>query len=310
MEIAVHNRVETAVVIPVHNGRDGLARCLEYLEWCRDRADTGVVVVDSGSTDGSAELVSSRFAWVHLVSGPDTMWWTEATNLGARYALESLGVRRLCLLNHDCLLSEVAYTHLSACQAEHPLDIVCAQVRVAGGDEALFQGGRVLWSGKLAIDGFLARPDPEPPSRYVVWCGGMGVLVPRLVYEMLGGFDGERFPHYWADADFCLRASRLGVRVWYCSDAVVLNDRSTTGLSVNAESASLTDIWRLVTHRKSAVNVRDTFAFYRRHFGLRAPVPLLHVYVVHLGSALRRVTLRHRRPGTSDVSASPQDGRR
>jgi GT2 family glycosyltransferase len=306
----VSQDLRTAVVIPVHNGRDGLARCLKALKWSAKRDDVVVIVADAGSTDGTAEFVRSTVGWAVLVTGPDTMWWTAATELGARYAFDRLDADRLCLLNHDCALDEAAFSQLAACQAAHPGDIVCAQVRVFGEDLALFQGGRVCPSGRLAIKGYLMSPEPAPPSAYVTWCGGMGVLVPRAVYEMVGGYDERRFPHYWADADFCLRSGRLGVGVWYCAEAVVFNDRSTTGLSVRREGASWAEFWRSLTQRKSAVNVSDTVAFYRRHLGARAPVALLHVYSVHLASSLRRIAAGKRGPREDGPSRVERDGTR
>ena len=56
-----------SVVIPVLNGGSDLARCLDALETQVIEDDVEIVVVDSGSTDGSVALARSRGARVHEI---------------------------------------------------------------------------------------------------------------------------------------------------------------------------------------------------------------------------------------------------
>ncbi len=56
-----------SVVIPVRNGGEDLRRCLERIEQQRIDEDVEVVVVDSSSTDGSAELAAKHGARVHVI---------------------------------------------------------------------------------------------------------------------------------------------------------------------------------------------------------------------------------------------------
>ncbi len=70
-----------AVVVLTHNRRDELARTLEHLTALPERPR--IVVVDNGSTDGTAELVARRFPQVEVLPA--------GGNLGA--AGRTLGVR-------------------------------------------------------------------------------------------------------------------------------------------------------------------------------------------------------------------------
>jgi rhamnosyltransferase len=56
-----------SIVIPVKDGGDDLRRCLEGIAAQRVDDDVEVVVVDSGSTDGSAELAEAHGARVHRI---------------------------------------------------------------------------------------------------------------------------------------------------------------------------------------------------------------------------------------------------
>jgi glycosyltransferase involved in cell wall biosynthesis len=51
---------------------------------------------------------------------------------------------------------------------------------------------------------------------------GACMMVPRPVWEMLGGFD-ERYPTHYNDVDFCLRARERGLRICYTPHARLIH---------------------------------------------------------------------------------------
>lgn len=279
-----------AIVVPLFNGREAIGTLLESLEWLEGRDDLILLVVDSGSTDGGPELVEHRAPWATAIHAPARAWWTEATEIGCRYAVEHLKVQRLVLLNHDCQMTESDFGVLIECADSRPRDIICPVVRLLDG-RILFGGGIRTSSGMLAIRSYWSQGD-VPPSGQVVWCGGMGAVIPVAVYQVTGGFDVSGFPHYYADADFCLRANGQGHSVWFCGEAQVLNDKSTSGVSVGKDSASWALLWKSLTSRKSSVNIPDTVRFYTRHSRFRLPWSLASVYGPHLGSSVKRIVLR------------------
>jgi rhamnosyltransferase len=74
-----------SIVIPVKNGGSDLRRCLEAIRTQRAGDDVEVVVVDSGSTDGSAELAESLGARVHRIP-PEEFNHGATRNLGVSLA--------------------------------------------------------------------------------------------------------------------------------------------------------------------------------------------------------------------------------
>jgi rhamnosyltransferase len=74
-----------SIVIPVKDGGDDLARCLEAIAAQEIDEEVEVIVVDSGSRDGSAALARGRGASVHEIA-PQDFTHGAARNVGARLA--------------------------------------------------------------------------------------------------------------------------------------------------------------------------------------------------------------------------------
>lgn len=74
-----------SVVIPTKDGGEGLRGCLDALATQRGAGEIELVVVDSGSRDGSAELARERGARVHEIT-PAEFGHGRTRNLGARLA--------------------------------------------------------------------------------------------------------------------------------------------------------------------------------------------------------------------------------
>lgn len=111
------------VVIPVRNGGHIIGETLESVLWQTYRGPVSVVVVDDGSTDGVAELVSSRWPTVHVVSIPPS-GLPVARNVGAA----ELTTDWLCFLDSDDVWHPEHLTLL----VEHSFAIPEARVLSAG----------------------------------------------------------------------------------------------------------------------------------------------------------------------------------
>jgi rhamnosyltransferase len=84
-EQALHFRRVVSVVIPVKNGGDALIRCLDAIRAQETSEEVEIVVVDSGSSDGSVSAARSRSAVVREIP-PHEFSHGASRNLGARLA--------------------------------------------------------------------------------------------------------------------------------------------------------------------------------------------------------------------------------
>lgn len=282
--------MRTAIIIPVFNGGDQLRACIASLSWARELEHASIVVVDSGSTDGTLEFLAAEAEWAEVLRVDSALWWTGAVDCGCRHALADLGVEVLCLLNQDCRWSYEGYLALSSCLEVHANEIVCSRVVDLDASHVVFSGGRQSRSGLVTTHWSSRASAVSGRERIVDWCGGMGVMFSTDTYEAIGGFDAAAFPHYFGDADFCLRARRHGIATRYCPTSVVSNDTSTTGVSISRESATMRSVFASLSSRRSAWNARDNARFYVRHRGLLAPIALIHLYALWAGMSAVRLT--------------------
>ncbi len=77
--------IKISIVIPVKNGMDTLPQAIEGIQKQTLFSDCEVVIIDSGSTDGSVEYLK-QFEFVHVIGiDPKTFNHGETRNLGVQY---------------------------------------------------------------------------------------------------------------------------------------------------------------------------------------------------------------------------------
>jgi len=178
------------------------------------------------------------------------------TNIGFGAACNqaALGARGefLFILNPDCVVTANTIATLVEAALSTP-DLGCAGPKVVNADGSLQGSARAFPSFRTALFGrtsFLSKLFPQNPfSRGEVcdgsagqgdspvavdWVSGAAMLVPRRLFEQVGGFDG-RFFMYWEDADLCLRLAQAGYKTYYVPSAVVEHRQG---------SCSRSAIWR------------------------------------------------------------------
>ena len=195
-----------------------------------------MIVVDHGSTDETRIGLGNEFPGTIHLPGTTDMWWTAATNLGIREALQR-GATDIMLMNNDCYVEDGTI----ACLKEHQAST--GEAVIAPVQRSLQTGGILtrrmttcflLGFPTLLLPGrSLYRPDEHRllPTRLII--GGRGVLFPVSVLEKTGLLNETDLPHYGSDHDFYLRCRKLGIPLYIASDAAVDIDDTTTTLATN-----------------------------------------------------------------------------
>lgn len=200
------------------NGGTMVLDCLEALKRQTWR-DFEVVVVDNGSTDGSAECIAEAFPAVRMLRQDTNMGFAAANNLAAAAARGTW----LALLNNDAFPEPDWLAQLVDATLRHPDSTGFASCQLKYGDTAHLDGaGDAYHAFGIPWREGLGQPYGPP------WDQDREILVPcaaaamyrREAFLDAGGFD-ETFFCYMEDVDLALRMSLEGHRFRYVPSAVV-----------------------------------------------------------------------------------------
>lgn len=200
------NRV--AVVMTCHNRRSTTLSCLEALQRQEDYGETlSLFVTDDGSEDGTAEAIRELWPDAKIMLGSGDLYWAAGMALAERAAMAD-EPDFLLWLNDDTVLRPDALRSLLALSQEMPGTVIVG----ATVDPIT---GELSYGGRLRIDyhpqRFQQLPLSGKPQHADTFHGNV-VLIPRAVRLQVGPIDGS-FPHGYADDDYGLRATALGVPI-------------------------------------------------------------------------------------------------
>lgn len=254
---------DVAVIIPVHNRANETARCLMSLREA-DGAPISVIVVDDGSTDGTAELLNEHVDVITL-RGDGALWWTAAIDAGCREAIRR-GAAVLVLLNNDNIVAPDLVHTLAriAIECRACVSSVVLERADPSGDGVIFQaGGTLNWRGRgigLRAHGMRYRRHEELVE--CAWLPGCALAFPSEVFTAVNGLDFRRFPQYRGDIDFTIRAREAGFRCLATYSTWVQNDAWSQTFSRRVTAREfVAGLWSLRSH----YNLRESLRFAWRH---------------------------------------------
>jgi GT2 family glycosyltransferase len=245
-----------AVIANWNGGRENV-ECVDSL-LADGLRPADVVFVDNGSTDGSAELVERRFPGIRCIKNRENVGFGEASNQGARAALEH-GAEAVFFVNNDVVLPKATLPRLiRALEEDARVGIVGPRVLFKNDPSRVWcAGGMLTWRQNLST--LLGHKELDAPrwqsNRTVDYVAGCALLARRSVLEKIGFFDAQYFA-YMEDVDLCLRAKEAGFGVLLVGEVHALHSASTaTGGGYNPRRKymmGVNSIWFLKRHAHAA----------------------------------------------------------
>jgi GT2 family glycosyltransferase len=214
-----------SIIIPVYNQAAHTLACLRALAAHPPQVPCEILVVDDGSSDQTA-------AWMPQVQGlryevrERNGGFIEACNDGVA---RSRG-RYVVLLNNDTVpqpgwldalldtFTQLPQAGLVGAQLLYP----DGRLQEAGG--VIFQDGSGWSYGR-----FESAEDPRYSAlRDTDYCSGAALMIPRALWDTLGGFDTRYRPAYYEDTDLAFKVRAAGHRVLVQPASRVVHDEGTS----------------------------------------------------------------------------------
>ncbi len=236
------------VIVPCYNGQATLDESLRSAR-AQAAADLEIIVVDDGSTDGSAAVALAHAAEDARVS----VVRQENRGVGAarNAGLERSRGRYVSFLDADDLIEPDKLARQGAVlDADAAVGLVLCDGCVIDGR------GRVLWPTLVDLRRFAGHP----PLLSVCLLGGpFPPVVPLVRTELareVGGFDDDRRTSGWADIDFWMRLAVAGAEYHVLADRLV-RYRSTPS-SMSADACAMEEAAEIVFASLCATRPGDT----------------------------------------------------
>lgn len=229
---------QIAIVILTWNGLELTRRCMSSLKPDTLPEGVSVIVVDNGSTDGTQAYLRG-LPRVTLIENGKNLGYAKAVNIGIRAAPPQADV---VLLNNDVELIEPDWLERLAAATHADPNVGLMGVKIIRDDETLQHCGAYLpldtyWGqqiagGEIDIGQFAGVREAES---VVFAC----VYIKRSTLDKVGLLC-EDFFAYFEDTDYCLRASRQGLKIAVCGDIRV---RHSENSSTKVNKVSHNDIF-------------------------------------------------------------------
>lgn len=214
-----------ALIVLSYQRKALLLTCLESATASRYRP-CHIVVVDNGSTDGSADAVELSFPGVTVLRSKENRGVAGGRNFGAHWVFDNLDAAFLVFIDDDTLIEpDTVGEMVDAIRGHREIGLISPKAYRRRGDQQLLSAGGLQfnpYTGTLndVASGELDRGQYES-IRDIQACPGFAFLVRREVFDSIGLFDEHFNPYGWEDADFSLRAGEAGYRLVYAHRAIV-----------------------------------------------------------------------------------------
>jgi len=203
-----------SIIIPTIENDIHLKACIESVFSTTENLFVEVIVVDdSGKTDHNL-----YFKNVKVVKNDSNLGFALACNRGAEFA----SGRYLLFLNSDTFVFDGWLQEMLKSSGNMMAGIVGSKLTYFGTDRVQHNGMKWSKASKsYVLDGKGLRTAEIKSDKHVEAVCGACMLVDKMTWISLGGFD-ERFEKgYFEDVDLCLRWIEMGGRVSTCSKSNV-----------------------------------------------------------------------------------------
>lgn len=227
------DKAAVAAVVVNYNSGGALAGCVASL---RQQGVDEIVVVDNASRDSS--LAEARGdGSIRLVESSRNLGYGRAANLGAKATTAPY----LLICNPDLVAQPGAVQALVA-RLEGDESLAVAGPMLRDSDGEVYPSGRefpalgeaighafvgLVWGGNPWTRRYRRLGADQHRPRPADWVSGAFLLVRRLAFESVGGFD-EAYFMYVEDVDLCWRLKRAGWGTFYEPAAEVSHEQGVS----------------------------------------------------------------------------------
>lgn len=223
-------RPKVSIIIVNYNTAREIEKCLQSIQKATSGQQlTEIIVVDNASFDNSVKVIQ-KFRNVKLIRNKENFGFAKANNIGAREAKGEF----LFFLNPDTQVKKDTIANLIKFAKKNPNVIIGSKLLNPNGSvqgscyslPTVWRAIREYWLGeKGAYEKFAPKRNRPVQVEAIV---GAAMFMPKNIFEKLQGFN-EKYFLYYEDLDFCKKAGRFKIPIYYVPHALVIHDLGKAG---------------------------------------------------------------------------------
>jgi len=224
------NKPELSIIILNYNTKELLEDCLNSVKKHMDEVPLEVIVSDNSSTDGSPEMVKTKFPWVKYTEGPN-----EGFSKGNNRAKPLVEGRIVLFLNPDTIVHKDVLAKTVEYLKTHPKvgAVTCKLVLPSGKMDKDVR--RRFPTPKIAFEHLVLGINknywyeniPESTTHEVEAIQGAFFLSWKSILDKVGWYDDKYF-FDGEDIDLCFQIHKAGYKLVYYPEVTVTHLKGVT----------------------------------------------------------------------------------
>lgn len=214
--------MKVSIIILNWNGKHFLRKCISSVIAATKpfKGSHEIILVDNGSTDGSAKFVKKHFPRVKVLALDKNYGFSEGNNKGVEKAKGDYTI----FLNNDTEVDENWLVELVKVADKSRKIGVCGSKVIDQNLDA------VVGEGYLNIFGIPDIRSKHDTEKECFFVSGASLLIKKTVLHKLKHCFDPRFFAYFEDVELCWRVKLLGYKVFYAPRSVVLHKGAATNI--------------------------------------------------------------------------------
>ena len=242
---------QVSVIIPVYNQFEYTYNCVASIVKNSGEVSYELIIANDCSTDLTTQI-ESILPGVRCVTNEKNLRFLLNCNNAAKYARGEY----VLFLNNDTQVMENWLAPLvSLMESNERVGLVGSKLIYPDG--RLQEAGGILWKDGSAWNYGHGRNPELPEFNYVKpvdYISGASIMLPRALWEEIGGFDESFAPAYCEDSDLAFTVRKMGYQVLYQPQSVVVHFE---GVSNGTDTSTGLKHYQVVNQQKFREKWKD-----------------------------------------------------